>query len=257
MIYKIRKSVASIILFLLTFCQFSLAFADVTLPDGAVAGLPEKLSVLDSDGHSVSSLGEYFFLVEGMQPNVTYTKNIQITNLREDKAYHIYFYAQPLDKKGEIDLENECTADFTLNGEKVFEGKVNGQANSGWKNINDQPIDLGLYKPGDSGKLVCNITWDGSSLQNMIDNGHRLIDETGEHVIREKEGKEYISGEVRFRWIFYAAVDESFTPPDTGVLATGYKLYSIVLGIIVVMIIAMLIINYLADSKKKRGHKIS
>ena len=55
-------------------------FAD-ELPQGSVEGLPEKLVILDDSGQSVSDNGDYFFLVEDMQPNVTYTKNIQIMNL--------------------------------------------------------------------------------------------------------------------------------------------------------------------------------
>ncbi len=254
MMMKNRKNVAIMMLVLLAFCHFGLAFAEVVLPEGAVAGLPEKLSVLDSDGNSASSsTGEYFFLVEGMQPFTTYTKNIQITNLREDKSYHIYFYAEPIDKSGDIDLEEECTAVFSLNGTKVFEGKVNGEASEGWNSINEEPMDLGIYKPGDIGKLSCDITWDGYSIDNCIDNGHTLIDENGTHIIREKEGEEYISGEVRFRWVFYAVVEEEVNPPKTGILATGYVVYSIILGSMLTTVVVLLVM--IKKKEKSREKK--
>ena len=44
------------------------ASAEVALPDGAVKGLPEKLTAMDSEGAVVdSATGEYFFHVENMQ----------------------------------------------------------------------------------------------------------------------------------------------------------------------------------------------
>ena len=62
------------------------AHADVMLPDGAVKGLPEKLTAMDSDGNVVSSeTGEYFFRVEDMDYGVTYRKDVQLMNLRDDK----------------------------------------------------------------------------------------------------------------------------------------------------------------------------
>ncbi|MBR0485241.1 MAG: hypothetical protein IJJ69_10760, partial [Oscillospiraceae bacterium] len=77
---------------LLLSCNCLTAFAEVALPDGAVKGLPEKLTAMDSDGNVVSSdTGEYFFRVENMSYGETYTKEVQLMNLRDDKAYHIYF----------------------------------------------------------------------------------------------------------------------------------------------------------------------
>ena len=81
-------------LLLAALCGFS-AFAEVTLPEGAVKGLPEKLTAMDSSGKPVdSATGEYFFLAENILPGEVYTKKVQIMNLREDKAYHVYFYIQ-------------------------------------------------------------------------------------------------------------------------------------------------------------------
>ena len=93
---------------LLLSCNCLPAFAEVALPDGAVKGLPEKLTAMDSEGNVVSSdTGEYFFHVEGMTYGETYTKDVQLMNLRDDKSYHIYFYVEPLWKDGEIDIAPE------------------------------------------------------------------------------------------------------------------------------------------------------
>ncbi|MGN1411903.1 MAG: hypothetical protein ACI4WH_05255 [Oscillospiraceae bacterium] len=225
-------------------------FAEVQLPDGAVKGLPEKLTVMDSNGNSVNSAtGEYFFHVENMIPNQTYSKDIQIMNLREDKAYHIYFYAEPLSKSGDIDLENECTAVISLGGNQVYEGKVTGKGNI---DLTSNPIDLGLYTPGDAKILNCEITWDGSSINEFIDYGERLVDTNGTTIIRKGDEDAYIYGEVTFKWIFYAVVDETYNPPKTGILGNKPSLiYVIILCICLILIIIMIVLIMLKKSKKK------
>ena len=106
---KILTALSSCLLLLSSLSCPMTAFAEVALPEGAVKGLPEKLTAMDSDGNAVSSsTGEYFFRVENMDYGVTYTKDVQLMNLRDDKAYHIYFYVEPLYKDGEIDLEKGC-----------------------------------------------------------------------------------------------------------------------------------------------------
>lgn len=229
----------------LLFCNSLTAFAEVSLPKGTVAGLPEKLSVMDSDGNSVSSeTGEYFFYVENMEPNVAYSKDIQITNLREDKAYHIYFYAEPISKSGEIDLESESTAVFSLDGTQVFEGKVTGEASDGSINLADEPIDLGLYEPGESRKLNCSIVWNGTSAGGLIDYGQKVVDKNGTTVIKKQSGDTQISGEVKFRWIFYAVVDESYKPPNTGFLSSENIIYIIMAAAaVIILLIAFVILR--------------
>lgn len=237
----------------LLFCNSLTAFAEVSLPEGTAAGLPEKLSVMDSDGNSVSSeTGEYFFYVENMEPNVSYTKDIQITNLRDDKAYHIYFYAEPISKSGEIDLENDCTAVFNLDGTQIFEGKVTGESGDGKINLADEPIDLGLYEPGESRKLNCSVVWSGTNAGGLIDYGKKVTDKDGTSVIKKQSGDNQINGEVKFRWIFYAVVDENYKPPNTGFLSTGNIMYIIIMAAVTVVI---LLLAFLILKRKKRNQQ--
>lgn len=234
----------------LLFCSSVSAFAEVELPDGTVAGLPEELTVMDEDGNSVDSdNGEYFFEVEDMKPGEVYSKNIQIMNLREDKAYHIYFYAAPVDKSGEIDLENECTAIITLDGEQVYEGLVTGK---GSVDMTQTPIDLGLYVPGQSRTLNCSVSWDEEDAGGFIDYGHKLIDENGTTIIREGSGDNSIYGEVRFKWIFYAVVDEDYKPPKTGLSLFDAKTEIILLSSMSVLICGMLVLIVVKKRKNNR-----
>ena len=205
MVKRANKLIAVLLAAVLLICTASLtAFAD-ELRAGTVAGLPEKLVVLDDNGNSVSENGEYFFEVQDMVPGEKYTKNIQIMNLREDAGYKIYFNAQPMSKYGDIDLENECVLNLYLDDRLVYSGKVTGE---GAPDVRDEPLSLGKYGPGDSRVLRAEITWNATfSEGGSIDEGHRVYDFNGVKVVRPKTGKTHIEGEVIFKWIFTAVGD--------------------------------------------------
>lgn len=176
-----------------------------SLNDGSVRGLPEKLVVLDDEGHSVSENGSYYFSVTDMEPKVTYVKNIQIMNLREDKSYNIYFRAESVSSKGKIDLENECECVITLDEKEIYRGKVSGK---GKPDMQKTPLDLGKYAPNEYRYMKVSITWDGTSSGDFIDNGERVVTASGTQVVRGKSGETYINGETEFKWLFSAEVEK-------------------------------------------------
>ncbi len=198
-----KKLIPILIAVVFIFCVHMTAYAAETLPDGSVKGLPERLVVLDDKGQSVSDSGDYFFVVENMQAGETYSKKIQLMNLREDASYKITFKAEPLTKKGEIDLENECVCEIFLDGKEIYSGKVTGE---GTPDIRDNAMSLGTYQPGESHIMKVNVKWNGTSAGGFIDNGKRIVDKNGTSVVREKSGQNEISGEITFKWSFYAEV---------------------------------------------------
>ena len=215
---RVKAFIAALCSASLLFFPLSRTAAAVQLPEGAVKGLPEALSAMDSDGNSVSSsTGEYFFHVEDMVYGETYTKDVQLMNLREDKAYHLYFYVEPVSKNGEIDLEDEVDCTMSLDGEQFFTGNVNGKGNI---DLTQEVKDLGYYKPGDSHTLTCSVVWSGLEEDMLyIDEGEKLVTDKGITIVRDKDGDRHVEGEIIFKWIFYAAVDEEFEPPYTGLMA--------------------------------------
>ena len=199
---------------LLLSCKSIPAFAEVTLPEGAVKGLPERLAALDSEGNAVNSAtGEYFFHVENMQYGVTYSKDVQLMNLREDESYYIYFYVEPLYKAGEIDLEKGCTCTFYLDGVEFYKGDVNGKGNI---DLSNMYYPTGYYAPGDSHVLRAEVVWNDLDVMQHVDNGHRLVDKDGTHVLVGPDPSGYAEGEIEFKWIFFASVfPASYDEPPT------------------------------------------
>ncbi len=260
---KINKIVVTVLssLLIVFYALGITAFAETSLPDGAVKGLPERLAALDDEGNSVSSsTGEYFFHVENMEFGETYTKNIQLMNLREDVSYHIYFYVEPLFKAGEIDLEKGCDCRFYLDGKEIYRGTVYGDGNI---DLRDQHFDCGEYPPGGSHTLRCEIVWNDYEVVKNVDNGHRLYDKYGEHIIVDAEGKAHIEGEIEFKWIFYTMLEKDKPEPDpdkkidnapqTGLLFKDDTFWLICIGVAAVMVAVLLVL--IVRSKKKEQEK--
>ena len=245
------------------------AFAETPLPDGAVKGLPERLAALDDKGNPVNSAtGEFFFHVEDMKLGEVYTKNVQIMNLREDKSYRIYFCVEPLFKNGEIDLEAGCSCRFLMDGEEFFTGTVNGEGNIDLT----QYYDCGVFTPGASHTLRCEISFNEMSVNRAIDNGWRLVDVDGVHVLRGPDGTGYAFGEIEFKWIFCAKVEEGtgpntdddeyhqphtesgdngFFPPYTGILLQNGRIWLLCMAFVAVLILGLLVLI----RKNKKGQR--
>ena len=199
-IYRRILSLLGCLLVVFT-CMAPSAFAETSLPDGAVKGLPERLAALDDEGRAVNSeTGEYFFRVEDMVLGETYTKNIQLMNLYENRIYNIYFCVEPLFKNGEIDLEKGCICRFYLDGEEFYSGDVNGAGNIDLTEY----YDLGEYDPGESHILRCEIMFNELAINKEIDNGWRVVDIDGVHVLRGPNDSGHAYGEIEFKWIFVA-----------------------------------------------------
>ena len=251
---RAKKLISALVgcLLLLTSVVTTTAFAEVALPDGAVKGLPERLTAMDSDGNVVSSdTGEYFFRVEDMSYGETYTKDVQLMNLRDDKSYHIYFYVEPLWKDGEIDLEEGCDCTFWLDGVEVYRGKVTGEPYDGYIDLTQEVLDCGNYAPGDSHVLKCSVIWNDLDVLVGVDNGHRLVDIDGEHVLIGPDDEGYVEGEIEFKWIFYAAVDEDYDPPNTGLLGVNNKFWLVMIAVLAVLTGGLMLLVLLKKKQQK------
>ncbi len=117
--------------------------------------------------------------------------------------------------------------------------------------MSKNPIDLGLYTPNDSGQLTCTVEWN-ADLDAFTYGGRVVSDADGIH-IEEAEGvtgTEEIEGEVEFRWIFYAAIDDDYVPPKTGLFDNENVTYCLILGVLLVLIVVLIVLIV----KRKRRH---
>lgn len=232
------------------------ASAGLSLPDGAVAGLPDGLTVLDEEGNAASGIdGSYYFDVEDMEFGTTYTKAIQLMNLREDKAYHIYFYAEPVSDRGQLYLRSWCTCVITLEGETVYTGRVDGEGET--QTLSEQPLDLGLYTPGQGRTMEVSVTWDTWGDPGRLKPYTEIVDADGNSVVYDSGNDGYAYGETTFRWIFFAVADEDYVPPKTGILSERtlwYLLYLLAALACVILACALLYRRRKQAAKAGGGH---
>jgi hypothetical protein len=117
------------------------------------------------------------------------------------------------------------------------------------------PIDLGLYTPGESRVLNCQVTWNPSEEGVNIDYGEKLVDADGTHVIREGDTDYYGYGEVTFKWIFYAVLDETYVPPKTGILGSNSILYAVIIAVCALMVLIMAVLIAVKKRKTKGNNR--
>ena len=78
------------------------------------------------------------------------------------------------------------------------------------------------------------------------------MDINGEHVLVGSQDSGYVEGEIEFKWIFYAAVDEDYLPPDTGLLGVNNTFWIICIVVLAVLTGGMLLLVLLKKKKKKK-----
>ena len=248
-IKRILSALVSCLLIL--FCSTFNAFAETALPDGAVKGLPEKLTAMDSEGRSVNSQsGEYFFFVDDMVFGETYTKDVQLMKLRDDHAYNIYMHTEPISRSGDINLEKGCVCKFYLDGKEVYSGNVNGEGNI---DLTKAILDLGNYKPGDSHTLKCSVVWNDTSFADQVAEAHRIVSLNGTQQTGTGKNRIEMYGDIEFKWIFYAAVDENFVPPQTGLFAVNGRIWLYSMAVVAAMILMLLPLLLKQKRKKKES----
>jgi hypothetical protein len=175
--------------------------AETKLPDGSVQGLPQNIIVMDDEGHSPED-GELYIYLPNMLPGEKYTKDVTISNVRDDAVYSIFMKATPNYNGGDVDLLNETECKLYLDDKLIYQGLVNGD---GTPNMQDEGIDLGgVYQSGETRTLHAEFVW------NITDETQDFVDKYNDEL------KDYY-GIVSFNWIFYAQVgNETTSRTDRG-----------------------------------------
>ena len=65
----------------------------------------------------------------------------------------------------------------------------------------------------------------------------------------------YVKGEIEFKWIFYAAVDEDYNPPKTGLLRVNNRFWLLTIAILAVLTGGLFLLIVLKQKKQKEQKK--
>lgn len=144
---------------LLALPQFAEADSFTVLPSGMIVG--------DNQGIKVKSDGQYLVDIRDVQPGKKWSTKITIFNMEEDIPYHLTMNVkQPVLVEGSLDLSKAIQMTLTYEGEKVYQGPLSGTSPE--LNLQNEltPLDLGVFKGGDTRMLEAFFELDGKKYTN-------------------------------------------------------------------------------------------
>ena len=183
-------------------CLLTAMCSGIAVPAGAaeLLPLPPGFLIGDQDGISLDEHGRYYVELLGVLPGEVYRKTITIQNYETSGThvatgvpYRLHMTAEPVSKRGPLDLFDEVDVVLKLDGALIYEGSISGY---GAPDMSVTPLDLGEYAVGDRAILEATFTVSATLPP------HPEI------------------SEAIFHWAFYASRTVEVQPPQTGVLET-------------------------------------
>jgi hypothetical protein len=135
------------------------AKAEVLLPPGMIVG--------DDQGIKVKSDGSYLIDVRDVAPGKKWSTKITIINIEKDIPYQLTMtVSKPTLIKGSLDLSEAIQMTLIYEGREIYKGPLSGVSST--KNLQNTaaPLDLGIFKSGDSRMLEAAFELDGKTYTN-------------------------------------------------------------------------------------------
>lgn len=121
--------------------------------------LPPGMVVGDEKGINANKNGEYFVKVDDAMPGKKWHKSINLLNMEKDVPYQLTMLISPPKVSGSLDLSEAIQMKLTYENKVVYEGPASGKSKE--KNFQNEPLDLGLFKAGDSRALEVDYSLSG------------------------------------------------------------------------------------------------
>ncbi len=215
-------------------------FAGFGLSANAAESLPPGLVIADEKGIHAQSDGKYFIEHNGIEPGLTFEKNVTISNYGIDnQSYRLSLRfsegdeKHPILKKGKVDLNKAITIKMTMRGKNLYSGDLTGK---GLLKSGTTSVDLGSFKPGETENLKINFS---------------VRDNDKDDWSNKSQSDSY--------WIFHAVEDTKVEPPKKIIKPfgrlpqTGYDMRNVLLGFILgLLLISLVIVVTIKRSKRKR-----
>ncbi|MGL4106844.1 hypothetical protein [Clostridium sp. LP20] len=135
----------------------------------AVSNTPPNVK-LDGNASGIVYIpeDEPFLMKNNMLPGDRITRTLEIEN-NYNVPYKLYLRAERVSPEDDQNLLDNLNLVITYNEEVIYDGNATGQDGL------SSDIDLGVYKPGERGKLVANVVLDGPSTGNEYKNKHLYV----------------------------------------------------------------------------------
>lgn len=162
-VYKINAGIITMVL--LVFMYLSIAQLPVEASDDS--SLPSGMVIGDDEGIKVDSNGKYFVNIQDVAPGKKWSTKMTIINVEKDSPYQLTMsVSKPTLIKGSLDLSKAIQMTLIYDNQEVYKGPLSGI--SGTINLQDSsnPLDLGVFKSGDTRMLEAQFELDGKTYTN-------------------------------------------------------------------------------------------
>lgn len=129
--------------------------------------LPPRMVIGDDQGIKVQTNGSYFVEIRDVEPGKKWSTKITMINLEKEIPYRLTLHVnKPKLIEGTLDLSKEIQMKLIYENQLIYEGPLSGV--SAKKNLQDAstPIDLGLFKSGETRMLEVQFELDGEKYTN-------------------------------------------------------------------------------------------
>lgn len=151
-IYK--KEACTVWLCLIFLCNL---FLNGNVVEATTQNLPPGVVIADENGISATAEGEYYIDLPNILPGDSYKKDITIRSLDIKEPFDLGVLVTPKSKDGMLDLNDVVTLTLTLDGKKIYNGKLLGDGTFDWTT---QPLRLGVCEYGKDQLLTAEFSID-------------------------------------------------------------------------------------------------
>lgn len=147
--------------------------------------LPPGIVIGDNNGLNATKNGQYHVNVNNVMPGKSWHTTISIINMEKDIPYSLSMLIEPSIVSGKLDLSNELEMIIHYDGEKIYQGPASGIGST--KNLQNTPIDLGVFKAGDSRALDVEYSLSGKFTNQDFEQKNTMTNVWTYSAVKEKK----------------------------------------------------------------------
>lgn len=146
--------------------------------------LPPGIVIGDSNGLDATRNGEYHVNVNNVMPGKNWHTTISIINMEKDIPYRLSMIIEPSIVSGKLNLSEELEMVINYDGKKIYQGPASGISET--KNLQNTPIDLGVFKSGDSRALEVEYSLSGEFTNQDFEQKNTMTNVWTYSAVKEK-----------------------------------------------------------------------
>lgn len=145
----------------------SLSFVFKSVEASSESDLPSGIIAGDDKGIKIKNDGDYLIDIQDVAPGRKWSTKITITNIEKKIPYHLTMHvSEATINDGPLDLSQAIQMTLIYDGKEVYKGPLSGVSKA--MNLQDKsaPLNLGVFKGGDTRMLEAQFELDGKTYTN-------------------------------------------------------------------------------------------